>query len=250
LRPGASLRRSRVDGAEGGSTAIRLPPRPRSDQIESASEAPVAAAASASLTARSAPSRFAPAPPGLAAAVTTLVPPWTKPRALLAPDAVQHALWRFAVVAVLLADRQRQPLHRQTGPRRRVLRATRAIRQTRCALLPPAPPQPITKCRTDTKPPAQLTAVHSLLCKQHHKLMPLRHDRLLQPRHSSLSPAGQECRQNASTMSPNTRPRSPQSVQPRGDPDPVVTVVDRRKIPHAIDLVGRTDPVAADPWSQ
>jgi hypothetical protein len=82
---------------------------------------------------------------------------------------------------------------RRAAPRR-VLRAARAIRQTRLALLPPARQQPIANRRADTKPPTQLATVHSFLLEQHHKLMPLQHDRLLRPRHPSLSPTGHRCR--------------------------------------------------------
>ena len=63
-----------------------------------------------------------------------------------------------------------------------------------CPSCPVARPQPIANRRADAKPPAQLATIHSFLLEQHHKLMPLRHDRLLRPRHPSPSPTGQRCR--------------------------------------------------------
>src|SRR5205823_10662275 len=74
--------------------------------------------------------------------------------------------------------------------------------------------------RADANPPAQLATVHPVLLKQHYKLMPLRHDRLLRPRHPSPSPTGQQCRYNASTMSPNTRPLSLPSIHTAGEGGP------------------------------
>jgi len=95
---------------------------------------------------------------------------------------------------VLVTNRQHLCLHRRRGAGRRALRATRAIRQTRLALLPIPCQQPVANRRTDPKPPTQLATVHPVLPKQHHKLAPLRHDRLLRPWHPRLSPAGQRCR--------------------------------------------------------
>src|SRR6266404_5546155 len=94
----------------------------------------------------------------------------------------------------LVTDRQHPLLHFRRCARRRALRAPRPVRQTRLALLLIARPQPIANRRADAKPSAQLATVYPVLLEQHHKLMSLRHDRLLRPRHPSPSPTGQRCR--------------------------------------------------------